>query len=70
MKELIITKEHIDLYIILKLEGLTTTGGEAKLVISDGQVLVNGEVELRKRKKIYSGDVVKFDGQSIRVKRA
>lgn len=70
MKELIITKEHIDLYIILKLEGLTTTGGEAKLVISDGQVRVNGEVELRKRKKIYSGDVVKFDGQSIRVKRA
>ena len=44
--------EFVELYKILKFEGLTDSGGMAKLVIADGQVSVNGEVETKKRKKI------------------
>ena len=52
MKEVILTTEPVELYKILKFEGVVSSGGEAKFVIDDGQVLVNGEVETRKRKKI------------------
>lgn len=60
MKIVEITKEPVELYKILKFEGIVSSGGEAKAVIDDGQVLVNGEIEKRKRKKIMSGDVIKF----------
>lgn len=60
MKEIIITKEPVELYKILKFEGIVASGGEAKAVIDDGQVLVNGDVETRKRKKIISGDIIEF----------
>lgn len=60
MKEIEITKEPVELYKILKFEGILASGGEAKAVIDDGQVLVNGEVETRKRKKIVSGDTIEF----------
>jgi ribosome-associated protein len=60
MKEIEITKEPVELYKILKFEGIVSSGGEAKAVIDDGQVLVNGEVETRKRKKIVSGDTIEF----------
>jgi len=60
MKEIEITKEPVELYKILKFEGIVASGGEAKAVIDDGQVLVNGEVETRKRKKIVSGDTIEF----------
>lgn len=62
-----ISEEPIDLYKILKFENLVDSGGEAKYVISEGQVLVNGKVETRKRKKIFSGDVVEFGGKRIRI---
>jgi ribosome-associated protein len=67
MREVIITKEPVELYKILKFEGLVSTGGEAKLVISDGQVTVNGEVETRKRKKIVGGDTIVFGAETLRV---
>ena len=67
MKEIIISKEPIELYKILKLESLVDSGGEAKHVISEGQVIVNGKVETRKRKKIFSGDIVEFGENKIRV---
>jgi ribosome-associated protein len=51
----------------LKMCGLTSTGGQAKLLIQGGQVHVNGELELRRRRKLTSGDVVQFDGQSFAV---
>ena len=51
-----INREPVELYKILKFEGLVGTGGEAKLVIDDGLVTVNGQTELRKRKKIVNGD--------------
>ena len=60
MKEIEITKEPVELYKILKFEGIVSSGGEAKAVIDDGQVWVNGEVETRKRKKIVSGDTIEF----------
>jgi ribosome-associated protein len=62
-----ITKEPVELYKILKFEGLVTTGGEAKLLIGDGQVTVNGEIETRRRKKIVDGDVIAFRGEEIQV---
>lgn len=51
----------------LKWQGLVATGGQAKLLIQDGQVLVNGRVETRRSRKLVSGDVVTAGGQSITV---
>jgi ribosome-associated protein len=67
MREIEISKEPIELYKILKFENLVASGGEAKYVISEGQVMVNGKVETRKRKKIFLGDVVEFGENKIRV---
>jgi ribosome-associated protein len=62
-KNIEINAEPIALYQILKLEALVSSGGEAKAAIDDGRVLVNGEVETRRRKKIMSGDIVEFEGE-------
>jgi len=70
MIEVEIPKEPVELYKILKFEGLVPSGGEAKLVISQGMVLVNGEIETRKRKKIVSGDSIEFAGEKLLVKLA
>jgi ribosome-associated protein len=70
MKEVQITHEPVELYKILKFEGLAESGGMAKRLISDGQVLVNGEIETRKRKKILSGDTIQLFDQIIRVQLA
>ncbi len=67
MKSLHIKQEPIELYKILKLENLVQSGGEAKYVISEGLVRVNGEVETRKRRKITAGDVVAFEEVEIRI---
>jgi len=65
MREVEISKEPIELYKLLKFEGMADSGGEAKSVIADGQVLVNGKVETRKRKKIVSGDIVEYGNEKI-----
>jgi ribosome-associated protein len=52
----------INLTQVLKLAALVMHGGEAKAMIADGFVKVNGEVELRKRRKMALGDVVEIDG--------
>lgn len=49
----------------LKLSGAVATGGQAKLLIQDGQVQVNGETELRRRRKLHPGDVVTLDEESF-----
>lgn len=67
MREIEISKEPVELYKILKFENMVSSGGEAKHVITEGLVLVNGEVETRKRKKIVSGDVIEFGDEKIRV---
>lgn len=62
-----INREPVELYKILKFEGLVGTGGEAKLVIDEGLVRVNGQTELRKRKKIVDGDVIEFNGEQFTI---
>ena len=58
--EVVINREPVELYKVLKFEGLVGSGGEAKLVVDNGLVRLNGEVETRKRKKVVSGDVIEF----------
>jgi len=57
----------INLHNLLKVEGMCESGAAAKQVIAAGQVNVDGKVELRKRCKILSGQVIEFAGQSIKV---
>jgi len=67
MREVILNEEPVELYKILKFEGMLPSGGEAKLAIGEGLVLLNGVIETRKRKKIVSGDVIEFNGDTIKV---
>jgi ribosome-associated protein len=59
--------EFITLQSLLKAAGLTDTGGAAKIAILAGEVMVDGEVELRRGKKIRAGQKVSFAGQEITV---
>jgi len=67
MREVEVTKEPVELYKILKFEGMVSSGGEAKSVIAEGQVSVNGKKETRKRNKIFSGDIIEFGNEKIRI---
>lgn len=69
MRDVEITQEPVELYKILKFEGMVSSGAEAKLVVADGQVKVNGKIETQKRKKIVAGDIIEFAGEKIRIKR-
>lgn len=60
MKDVEITKEPIELYKLLKFEGLAASGGEAKALVAEGKVLLNGVVETQKRKKLVSGDCIEM----------
>ncbi|MBN2646111.1 MAG: RNA-binding S4 domain-containing protein [Desulfuromonadaceae bacterium] len=60
--------EFVELNDLLKITGLCPSGGVAKLVIADGEVLVDGVVETRKRCKIRAGQRVEFDGQDVVVR--
>ena len=62
-----IRTDYIKLDSLLKFAGLTGTGGEAKTVISEGMVKVNGKVCIVKGKKIYPGDRVEFAGTVLNV---
>jgi ribosome-associated protein len=68
VKEIEINREPIELYKLLKFEGLASSGGEAKMMIGEGLVALNGAIETRKRKKIVSGDVLEFAGEQFRIK--
>ena len=59
--------EYIELHNLLKLTGLCSSGGMAKLAVAQGEVLVDGQVELRKRCKLRPGQMVSYAGQQIRV---
>ncbi|WOJ92839.1 RNA-binding S4 domain-containing protein [Congregibacter variabilis] len=67
MRIIEITKEPVELYKILKFEGLVATGGEAKLLIGDGQVIVNGEIETRRRRKMLNGDIIEFRADTLQL---
>lgn len=67
VREVIINKEPVELYKIIKFENLAMSGGEAKHLIQEGLVLVNGVIETRKRKKIYQGDLIEVHGETLRI---
>jgi len=52
----------------MKVTGLVSTGGQAKLVIQGGEVLLNGEVETRRKKKLHAGDEVTFSDRTFKVR--
>jgi ribosome-associated protein len=60
-------EQVIDLQDWMKLHQWVSTGGEAKTVIQGGQVIVNGAVETRRRKKLRPGDVVEYEGRKAEV---
>lgn len=61
----VLKQSPTELYKILKFEGLVSSGAEAKQVINDGLVVVNNEIETRKRKQIISGDVISFQDHTL-----
>lgn len=65
--EIELPNQPIELCKLLKIADLVGGGGEAKVVISEGYVYLNGEVETQKRKKIYHNDIVEFNGEAILV---
>jgi len=68
MREVVVQKGPIELYKLLKFESMVASGGEAKHVIDEGLVLVNGQVETRKRKKIVAGDIVAFGDDKMLIR--
>ncbi|WP_440874070.1 RNA-binding S4 domain-containing protein [Thalassotalea sp. PLHSN55] len=62
-----IDQQPVELCKLLKIANLVGGGGEAKIVISEGYVLLNGEVEFQKRKKVVEHDIVEFNGEIIQV---
>lgn len=68
MAEFEITGEYIELDKLLKAAQLCGTGGEARIVISEGLVTVDGETELRLRRKVRPGMTVQYDEQTIEVR--
>jgi ribosome-associated protein len=67
-QEVTIRGAHIELAQLLKFGGVVGTGGEAKQVISAGQVSVNGAVETQRGKKILPGDRVSYQGRTLLVR--
>ena len=67
METVTITTEFIKLQDLMKFANLTSSGGEAKVLIQEGEVSVNGEVCLQRGKKIRPGDTVSFQGRQYTV---
>jgi ribosome-associated protein len=66
--EVKLEQSPVELFKILKFEGIASSGAEAKQMIADGMISVNGEVELRKRKKIVAGDIIELDDIELTVR--
>lgn len=69
MKKVTLREDFIKLGQALKAAGLVDSGAEAKEVILDGQVKVNGETDMRRGKKLYAGDVVLYNGEEIQIEK-
>jgi ribosome-associated protein len=65
--EIQLDQQPIELCKLLKIADLVAGGGEAKVVISEGYVSLNGEVEYQKRKKVYHNDIVEFNGEILQI---
>ncbi len=62
-----LNQQPVELCKLLKIADLVSGGGEAKVVISEGYVLLNGDVEYQKRKKVYHQDVIEFNGEVVQL---
>ena len=67
METLVLRDEFIKLGQALKAANLCESGVDAKFAVQDGLVKVNGETENRRRRKLYDGDVVEFEGNKLRI---
>ena len=67
MEKVIIRDDFIKLGQAMKLAGMVGSGVDAKMLIQDGQVEVNGEVEYQSGKKLHEGDVITFNGESVQI---
>lgn len=67
MEEIVLRDEFIKLGQALKAAGLVDSGVEAKIVITEGKVKVNGVVEIQRGKKLYDGDIISFDGEEVKI---
>jgi ribosome-associated protein len=63
----VITDEYIELNKLLKASGVCETGGQAKMIVEDGLVFVDGEIETRKRRKIRDGMIVQYGAHRVKV---
>lgn len=63
--QIVLREEFIKLGQALKAAGLVDSGVEAKIVIINGEVEVNGEVETRRGKKLYEGDIIFYNGETV-----
>jgi ribosome-associated protein len=59
--------EYIKLGQALKASGLVESGAEAKEVITEGLVCVNGEADTRRGRKLYAGDIINFNGEEVKI---
>lgn len=67
MREFQLTSEYIELVKLLKLLHIAQTGGHAKIIVDEGEVIRNGEPEFRKRAKLVKGDVLEILGEKITI---
>ncbi|MFD0748804.1 RNA-binding S4 domain-containing protein [Mucilaginibacter calamicampi] len=67
MIEFKVTGDYIPMIQLLKATNLVQTGGEAQIVVAEGEVKYNGQVDYRKRLKVKPGDTVEFGGETIKV---
>ena len=67
MEKVIIRDDFIKLGQAMKIAGMVGSGVDAKMLIQDGQVEVNGEVEYQRGKKLHEGDVITFNGESVQI---
>ena len=67
MKNINITTEYIKLDQFLKLSGITGTGGESRVFISENEIYVNGELEERRGRKLRQDDLIKIGGETYKI---
>lgn len=69
MEVIKLREEYIKLGQAVKAAGFVGSGVEAKIVIQNGQVRVNGETDIRRGRKLIDGDIVEFEGQTLRIEK-
>lgn len=67
MEKIKLREDYIKLGQALKAAGLVESGVDAKFVIQDGLVKVNGNIEIQRGKKLVAGDIIEFDGEKIKI---